>query len=135
MNAKETLEKAIQKAIDGGWTFFGKYKPGMKFFADAKSLDTGEIQITLELDREGSFKNTPVWWTTHHPVVIFSHDFAKALWMPGQAEQIIAYQFHERLARNNEDLMESGIIPIWKYHLMQMAVAPDPISYLAENMP
>lgn len=135
MNAKETLRNAIFKAVDNGWKWKGFEPYGVSIGDNLRVLMT-IAESWEDTDDEGEIRNeTENTYAFSRNDLIYDHSFAKALWMPGQAEQIIAYQFHERLARNNEDLMESGIIPIWKYHLMQMAVAPDPISYLAENMP
>ena len=108
MSNQEILEKAIQKAIDGGWQpkssrydihTVGKYGyvrwrwSGMNVVPD------------FSTDRPWSDQD---WYT-----VIYSHDFAKALW---------------------GDYSGVDSLPTWQYHLRQMVISDDPIKYLEENM-
>lgn len=82
MSDAKTIEKAIQKAVDGGWQ---------------APWGTGK------------------WYPQEHSVndIIFSHDFATALWGEQKAFSL-----------------ERG----WQSHLQQMVVADDPIEYLRENL-
>ena len=107
MTHQKTLEKAIQKAIDGGWDRLGNddYDPDIMAM---DALDSGTAYI-------------------NHLEIIFNHDFAKALWKnpgykPGETAPYGIGKKHE------------GIRPEWQYHLQQMAISEDPIQYLAENI-
>lgn len=115
MSNQEILEKAIQKAIDGGWTS-GKYEldslhnpPKIKPADDSDNkilqLITNNIMFKMARDR-----------------VIFNHAFAKALWPEPK-------DVAERINRKN-----GGFIPSWQYHLQQMVISDDPIKYLGENI-
>jgi hypothetical protein len=55
------------------------------------------------------------------PLIIFSHDFAKALWGEDRYE----------VGTDHNQIKVHG----WKWHLKNMVVAEDPINYLGENMP
>jgi hypothetical protein len=48
--------------------------------------------------------------------LIYSHDFARALWGEGPADQDMPAMYQ------------------WEEHLMRMVIAKDPIAYLAEHM-
>lgn len=58
--------------------------------------------------------------------VIFSHDFAKALW--GQSYE--NYLWVNCLLCHATPVKK----PAWEMHLQQMVIAEDPIRYLAENV-
>lgn len=120
MTNQEILEKAIQKAIDGGWKFAG---------------NNNEATIEVKY-RDGYFGNDPYFLVDWHmPTdnsersvfdVIFNHDFAKALWGEGDSE--------------NHTMTEDSLLVIyhshtgWQYHLQMMVIAPDPIKYLGEHL-
>lgn len=103
MSNNEILERAISKAIDGGWKIIKRptYVLYVKF---------GKPTADLINER-------PEW--LHE--VIFSHDFAKALW--GEEPNDIT--------NGDDDLFKA---PWWKYHLAHMVIADDPIEYLGENL-
>ena len=119
MNSKEILEKAITKAIDGGWDIF-----------ETENRQIEVFEVTYEqLEDEGSY-----YADAPHPgmfidirrngyfsveELIFNHDFAKALW----GEEWPINQAFKRLG-----------MPWWKENLQQMVLAPDPIKYLGENI-
>lgn len=63
--------------------------------------------------------------------LIFNHDFAKALWGD---KNYMAYKFNTTLDRQPENLSESGIYPLWKWHLVRMTTSIDPIKYLGDNI-
>jgi len=105
MTNQQILEKAIQKAIDGGW----KNAYWVKRFNMAKELD--ELPYLFN-DETPSFES-----------VIFSHDFAKALWGDeGFTTTGLKCDKHP------------GVQRYWQYHLQQMVIAEDPIKYLGENI-
>lgn len=105
MNDKEILEKAIKKAIEGGW------KPNMKFvFQTAPRHDAYEPNsFTLELPQS----------------LIFNPQFAKALW--GDWPQLMK----DVVPKGVKSVTDK---PAWQYHLQNMVIAPDPIEYLGENI-
>jgi len=115
MTNKEILEKAIQKAIDGGWT--GDLADKVKSCADE------DIELLIE-----------GWRNIHHlePVnFIFDHNFAKAIWGDKQVE----------IAQSTKHLKLKGkftrSVPGhegWQYHLQNMVIANDPIKYIGANL-
>lgn len=141
MSNQQILEKAIQKAIDNGWeqgtelleadyidSVFEDYKIAHPYFA--VTHDTG---VNLE-------------------AIIFNHDFAKALW--GEARDITSYKYYlegeyfdDKTPEEYQEIVNTDeadnhweqYVPVyknkgWKYHLMQMVIAEDPIKYLGENI-
>lgn len=108
MPDKAILEKAIQKAIDGGW----KHRNGWTYLANyRKKAPLNSVQFA---DETGE-----VW---HMPVetLIFNHDFAKALWgeeYPSKVESAVNRGFK-----------------FWQSRLMMMVIADDPIKYLGQNL-
>ena len=101
MSDQEILEKAIQKAIDGGWK--GE-KPHYDDIMDQWCVSDGDggyvVPSIIEL--------------------IFSHDFAKALW--GTDDDYIDLPGTYTPAEK------------WQGHLMEMVIADDPIAYLGEHL-
>lgn len=99
---QQILEKAIQKAIDGGWKLHEHW-----IWTDNPLYDLGVDEFNYE-----------------H--VIYSHDFAKALW-PGNIE----------IQHGNWDepsTMTTEVVQAWKSHLQRMVIADDPIKYLGDNL-
>ena len=91
MTNKQILKKAIEKAFENGW------KDGQKF------LD--------------SWFNGGIFMKEWTPMVIFSHDFAKAFW--GEENKCEAFPgFSTKLC--------------WQYHLRQMVLEEEPLKYLAK---
>jgi hypothetical protein len=120
MSNQQILERAIQKAIDGGWDrhYRGTYLWSVRELAQYVE-DRGEVSL-----------------------LIFNHGFAKALW--GESIMVVdngcAYeetgdrtdyskywQLHFLNSWNYD-------IPLWSYHLSKMVIAADPIKYLGENL-
>lgn len=146
MTNQQILEKAIQKAIDGGFDltlvggFYTKSQMKTKDFKwKVEKLGKGlatiwsydlciscgwtyyegkqiSSHITESMYRHMNF-------TTEQ--LIFNHDFAKALW-PNPKNY------------NNFEGMKITIsvtkIPLWQVHLQMMVIADDPIKYLGENL-
>ena len=115
MTNKEILEKAVQKAIDGGWN-------PPKWVVWAVVGGEGIEPYTFETGDEGY----SVGWHDYDEFVslkdiIFNHDFAKALW---GNEMIECYHAKDVKCR----------MTAWAYHLQQMVIADDPIEYLGENI-
>lgn len=104
MTNQQILEKAIRLAIEGGWK-----EQGIKWM----------FQLHELADNEDFDMRNP----TNFNVLIFNHDFAKALWGEGTYRQVTSYM------RESVD-RDFG----WEYHLKNMVVAPDPIAYLGEHL-
>jgi hypothetical protein len=101
---KATLTTAIQKAIDGGYNMKGWTKaPGFMWHVE---LDNHGEPCLVILGNNHEF-------TVNKYEVIFSHNFAKALW----GEQRV-------------NSLEGG----WRWHLQNMVIADDPIKYLGEHI-
>lgn len=119
MTKKEILEKAIQKAIDGGWDMPAAFK-----------LFNNE-DIAFQMDSDGSQYQG---WKFYRPAqIIFNHNFAKALW----GEEDCRYdvwlkrQYASGGGGPDEDWYDGKA---WEFHLQQMVIADDPIKYLGENI-
>ena len=110
MNNQEILEKAIQKAIDGGFPQAGDLLP----FELVKNR-VGTYLIHSERDGWASVEG-----------LIFNHDFAKAIW----GEQKIDKVVKDEAGIKTYYGPHSG----WQYHLQQMVIADDPIKYLGDNI-
>lgn len=116
MSKKEILEKAIQKAIDGGWKgpFVTDYRStgihqfdGVRYYNKVKATD---------------FKS-----------IIFNHQFAKALWGDEPYHHVASGDAQHN--KNGEIIgVRANHEYNWAYHLQQMVIAEDPIKYLEENL-
>lgn len=115
---QEILEAAIQKAIAGGWAdiFNGGYEK-WEWQPEFTRWDNGEIYEDNErIDLE---------------VVIFNHDFAKALW--GEEDEI-PYRIGSDMDSTWVAYGKVVTDPAWMYHLQHMVIADDPIQYLGEHL-
>lgn len=113
MSQPEILEKAIQKAIDGGWSV-----------ASLNTKSDFSFMPSIHTHRVEAFE------MEHAPTVndvIFSHDFAKALW--GDTP------LHDTDYINDDDVADAYEgLPVFKFHLSRMVISEDPIKYLGENI-
>ena len=111
MSDKSILEKAIQKAIDGGWTIhnLGHYVVD----------DTATFIRFDNFDIESKNWHAPVTVIKQTETLIFDHDFAKALW----GEEPITEYYPSPVSRS-----------AFAHHLQQMVISEDPIRYLGENI-
>lgn len=129
MTNQEILEKAMQKAIDGGWNHWWTGD-----FLTTKAKERGAKQAATYLSIEED--HVCIRWSNDNiPLedsdisiaeIIFNHDFAKALW--GEHTETMTVQ--------NNTLNVKQVIDMdgWRYHLQQMVVAKDPIKYLGDNI-
>lgn len=110
MTNEETLTKAIQKAIDGGW------KIPTEFIADAGRADDKHTRLSF----------------VDHRLFIFNHQFAKALW----GEGLVIIRRVPATPWMADDDPECIVITseAYKHHLQQMVIAEYPIQYLKENI-
>ena len=98
MSNQEILERAIYKAIYGGWR-------------------AGELATYANI--------------LEAPIIIFNHNFAKALWGEEPYAKVIWPHPDYELQTGSTYL---ALTPLWQYHLQQMVIADDPIKYLGENL-
>lgn len=116
MTNQQILEKAIQKAVDGGWRF-----------ADVNPNAQGAYKMAVYPNRvEFGAKG----WSTSISIndIIFNHQFAKALWGTDRVEGV--WTHHGK----NSAVSERTTYPAYRHHLQQMVIAPDPIVYLGEHL-
>ena len=118
MSNKEILEKAIQKAIDGGYDMDGLIAP----------MHPGIYEFSAPIN-----------------TVIFNHDFAKALWgdelyidnslavLPTKTNRALSI-IHTKNGAGVDGDVDYKSAPAWQYHLQNMVIADDPIKYLGENI-
>lgn len=143
-NNDEILEKAIQKAIDGGWV--GAWN------------DSGCTASTVLSD----------WYDGNYKSFIFDRDFAKALWGKHSEVQKISHKIShphgyvpygkhtaaelekwfntahkcekcKKVVRTYEQMQQAcyliGKSNIgWKTHLQAMVISDDPVKYLADHV-
>ncbi len=138
---EEILEMAIQKAIDGGWDFFGllaKDKGDSIWFESPLynywDVRRGQVLYNSSIPKVGGHTN-----------IIFNHDFAKALWGEGHDCNTGYHKKREyfTMPATGDQIHEVNIDYVaycldhkenWQYHLQQMVIADDPIEYLGENI-
>lgn len=115
---QEILEKAIQKAIDGGWKLgWMDRRPVVSWGAQyATDYDEGEGVMVFGYHA----KSNASQWFFPLKELIFNHDFAKAVFGD------------EPYYRFDGDTLDTP--RQWQYHLQQMVIAEDPIKYLGENV-
>jgi hypothetical protein len=79
-----------------------------------------------------------------HNALIFSHDFARALWKRGeQMHFTVPGQSYSRVNGKGEVVIinrraftrRTIKADVWKYHLREMAVSDDPIFYMKRFLP
>ena len=100
MSDKEILEKAIQKAIDGGFQWIGN------FVELSNDIISGEPKMIFNLN--GNTYDVGLSYFIYNPI------FAKALW--GE--------------ENNTYSWDDNMLPDWEFNLMRMVISEDPIKYL-----
>lgn len=111
MDKKAIFEKAITKAIANGWDSLD-----VTDWWQAYYMKSGPARLAVEFRPAANAMGIFYEW----PVIIYNHDFAKALW--GEEVDV-------SLALSGMDTT----IP-WEYHLQQMVIANDPIEYLGANI-
>lgn len=106
MDEQQILERAITKAIEGGWN--------KDILHLAVSDPSGMANIILITQRTRD--------------LIYDHDFAKALWGSNGTRLKIV----EMNRKMTDDI---DYMPMWEKHLMQMVISKDRLKYLGENLP
>lgn len=113
MTNQQILTKAIQKAIDGGWSPIGLPKEAVI------SFDIYDDVIDFHFAERIKDYRRQVTET------IFNHEFCKALW-----GEDLTHGFKG----NTLGQIQQYHQPAWQYHLQQMVIAEDPIKYLGEHI-
>ncbi len=130
MTDSEILQKALEKAIQGGY--------------DAEVLEDGYAVVPLGRSRL-NFKISGWAEDNESYHIIFSHEFAKAFF--GEELAFIAtgvefqlyYERAQMLKMSHQTIMNDwehfkkvgDVRPIYLYHLQQMVIEQNPLQYLA----
>lgn len=117
MTNQQTLEKAIKKAIEGGWSF-----NGMDWKVATYPNGTLEIKVG---DRVFAVEE-----------LIYLHDFARALWPMKHTLEMSEDEEGNSVVAKFCPYCGGGlnIKHCWQAKLQQMVIADDPIKYLGENI-
>lgn len=128
MTNQEILERAIQKAIDGGWDMFKHAGQGKVPWYIVKGGQMPTPKVVESWVPKDSLLICGIgmdhYYVWEH--VIFNHDFAKALWGDGSM-----FDMTHKVQPDNSYKM--NVKPAWQVHLQSMVIADDPIKYLGEN--
>lgn len=108
MTQSDKLQALIQKAIENGWDV-----PPIFSVIDNSNEDVIMFDITFSADEEWA------GWEPSLNTVLFSHDFARALF----GEESDGTEFVEGMFGEQPKLR-------WKYHLQQAVISEDPIDYM-----
>ena len=129
MSRQQILEKAIQKAIDGGWK--NKYYSIPYKLKMYKRYD----MIRAEYKKGADNPDGWLWYDRDVNSIIFNHDFAKALWGGEKAKYYVEYVAGDKVPKWIEEIDGAWVeVCAWQYHLQQMVISEDPIKYLEENL-
>lgn len=127
MTNKEILEKAIQKAIDGGFVL------GLPNWYIS---DDNEAIAQVELD--GEWLPSDDYPSLSFRDIIYLHEFANALWNEEPyyefAEGDTVESFDGEKTEHDFQITDVLAIVNWQYHLQQMVIAEDPIKYLGQHI-
>lgn len=127
MTHEEILTKAIEKAVKNGWL-------SINVSINVKNCDCDDHCSFIDILTDVIPRKV---LTRINVDFIFSHDFAKSFWGFKQVSKLIGVE-----KDNLNEHAEGGIdlqmklekyrpfIFAWEYHLQQMVIEPDPISYL-----
>ena len=124
MSNQEILERAIQKAIGGGW-----YSVSQK----VKSAKVTGYRHEDDFDDELRLMNVVVQFDdgmglsmkASQRELIFDHSFSKALWGEELPPRTAGFQYQNTSWHP---------LRTYQWHLAQMVISPDPIKYLGENI-
>lgn len=123
MTNREILDKAINLAIAGGFGWLHNYGVESRYgeLYDKKRV-VEESYVIEYRDKERVF-----YREIAYQVIIFNHDFAKALWGEDRYGKTL-----EGILNLTQRVMYA---PAWQVHLQQVVIADDPLAYLGENLP
>lgn len=114
MTHQEILEKAISKAIEGGYSI-------------VLAQDFIEIALGNSLKLPEAITQSLCYMT------IYDKEFAKCIWGD---ETITIQEDAIKVVQHEEDEPSTVVIAhtAWQYHLQQMVIADDPIEYLGRAL-
>ena len=104
MTDKEVLQKAIEIAIENGWSQGFNFKEDLRYEYNPIPLEYQAMSIC------------------------FSHEFAKAFWGEGENQNREFDDFGSPTYKYSDGSFFK--IPEWQYHLQQMVLEENPIDYL-----
>lgn len=127
----QMLEALLEHAIESRWhtpiAVPDGFMPVYKVLPEAHvikfniaSADPHVPVYDLEKPGVGSF-------TTTTETVIFSHDFARALFGDGETPPELIYKFNTVLGHADEYYYVGSLM---QYHLQQAVISPNPIKYM-----
>jgi hypothetical protein len=122
MTHQAILEKAISKAIAGGWLSGADYSHYVRTNPD-------QVGLLFYPDDDRTIEWHDWEW------LIFNHDFARALWPETEEEWQPTSKEWDKYGLWYYD---GGYMPDfsgqeWEWHLQNMVIADDPIKYLGES--
>lgn len=132
---QQVLEQVISRAIEGGW------EPELPEVHIDEDM-FGDIRIGFRITSD---ENDQSWWSEDFDVyslndIIFSHDFAKALWGEDYVDDCYGttyeeYQQHVKDGiRYPIDYEWNDLDIAWGYHLKHMVISENPIDYLRQYL-
>lgn len=157
MNHQEILTKAIEKVIGNGWkpkmgrAYDSYWPPEHGFILTQDYGDFGTTGWHLDIlvtqgSRNVVSHSVKISYAVDYEDLIFSHEFAKALWPEYPEKDDIAEELCYLCGAHwsndcydwcyfmkAKDIYRKMVFA-WQYHLQQMAIAEDPIKYLGENI-
>lgn len=129
---QEILQKAIRKAVDGGWEL-----PQNAY----EYIVLKDLRIDLSIVNEDTVGS----WKMAYQEIIFNHEFCKALWgkqelwvtvmtmMDSDKKILQASPLDKKVDMDIHDPQRTINIEVWRWHIWQMVWSDDPIKYLGEN--
>ncbi len=131
MTNQQILERAIHKAIDGGWKGVrSSYGTGTSFYYPREELLEWQWNETGRIFHDGEYED---YESVNVEAIIFDHDFAKALW--GEYEMRVRKAVTTQSEETMYPVLRPRVVNMgWRHHLQQMVLAEDPIKYLGENI-
>jgi len=123
MTNQKILERAIKKAIDGGWlpdSLSGQLYDTKALSQQHRDSIARGLILTM-FSREGRLM-------PYHYTIIFDKGFAKALW----GEELVGFwQMELRKVKPEDEVVGQ---PRWEVHLQRMVISEDPMKYLGEHL-
>lgn len=126
---QEVLEKAIRKAIEGGWDLLPSKDSNWMWYVGEGRVNGLCVHTKPDIEKTGLI--TYFGNEYQYERIIYNHDFAKAIW--GE-ELITCFECSEGGHTTDHGTNEPWTMFIWQYHLQQMVIAPNPIKYLGDNI-
>lgn len=133
MTNQQILEKAITKAIDGGWL---PYFAGFDKQMNAKTIrfiisEGAQDVVRFDVVTKGRIYGVS-GYSLDIATIIFNHDFAMALWGAGNTVRIPEFDDEDFDHYLGHEMHEGN--EAWQFYLQQMVIAEDPIQYLGDNL-